>query len=115
MTKRAQAKEISSQERSEVLGGGWTYLSNHAHVLLCLARDPEIRVRDIAGLVGITERGVARILMDLEDSGVIEKHKTGRRNHYSMHLDSPLRHRLESHRTVGDLMRLVARSSQRRL
>lgn len=94
--------------------GGWTYLSNHAHVLLCLARDPEIRVRDVARLVGITERGVARILLDLEESGVIEKHKSGRRNSYSANLDLPLRHALESQRTIGDLMRLFTSSRQRR-
>ncbi len=87
----------------------WTYLSNHAHVLVCLARDPEVRLRDIALMVGITERGVSRILSELEESGVIEKKKVGRRNHYELHLDAPLRHPLESHATVADLIDLLCK------
>ena len=86
----------------------WTYLSNHAHVLVCLARDPELRLRDVARLVGLTERGVSRILSELENSGILEKERVGRRNRYKLHLDTPLRHPLEKHATVADLMGLVA-------
>lgn len=94
---------------AEVSSPHWTYLSNHAHVLVCLAKDPEVRLRDIAQLVGITERGVSRILSELEEAGVIEKTRIGRRNHYELHLDVSLRHPLESHATVSDLVQLLCR------
>ncbi len=82
----------------------WTFLSNHAHVLYCIARNLDARVRDIAQDVGITERGVQRILAELEEEGVLTKERRGRRNHYRVHGDLPLRHDLESHRTAGELL-----------
>lgn len=82
----------------------WTFLSNHAHVLLCLALDRNARLRDVATSVGITERAVQKIVSDLEDAGVIVRERTGRRNSYRLNLAVPLRHRLESHRTVGTLL-----------
>jgi DNA-binding MarR family transcriptional regulator len=85
----------------------WTFLSNHAHVLLCIARNPDARVRDIAVDVGITERGVQRIITELEDEGVLAKERRGRRNHYVIDGDLPLRHSLESHRTTGELLRFL--------
>lgn len=85
--------------------GHWTFLSNHAHVLVCLARDPDIRSRQVAGLVGITERQVFKIISDLEESGVLVRIREGRRNHYELHLDASLRHPLEAHKTVRDLIR----------
>ena len=69
----------------------WTFLSNHAHVLVCLATDPDARLRDVAVRVGITERAVQKIVSDLEDGGVIAKVRDGRRNHYRLFLDRPLR------------------------
>ena len=87
----------------------WTFLSNHAHVLLCIFRNPDTRLRDIAGDVGITERAVQRIVVELEHAGVLEREKRGRRNHYLLHGDVPLRHPLEDHRTVDDLLRLLKR------
>ena len=63
----------------------WTFLSNHAHVLLLLAKDPEIRLRDVANQVGITERAVQRIVADLEADRYIERERQGRRNHYRVH------------------------------
>lgn len=86
----------------------WTFLTNHAHVLLCLVADPEARVRDIAGLVGITERAVLRILSDLEAGGYIHREREGRRNHYEVRGDLPLRHPIEAHRPVGALIKLMA-------
>ena len=86
---------------------GWTYLSNHAHVLVCLTKNPESRLRDIAEQVGITERAVSRILTELEGSKVIEKHRVGRRNHYTLNRQAPLRHSLESHASIGDLLKLI--------
>lgn len=88
------------------LSGGWTFLTNHAHVLICVAADPEARVRDVAELVGITERAVQRILADLETDGYLERGRAGRRNHYRVQGRVPLRHPLEEHRTAADLMRL---------
>lgn len=86
---------------------GWTFLSNHAHVLLLLASRDDPRVRDIALRVGITERAVQKILTELEAGGVVTRTRDGRRNHYEVHADRPLRHPVEAHRTVGDLIRLV--------
>ena len=74
---------------------------------MCLHRDPHTRLRDVAEQVGITERAVQRIVMELEEGGVISRQREGRRNSYRIMLKSPLRHELESHRTVGDLLRLI--------
>lgn len=85
----------------------WTFLSNHGHVLVCLARDPEARLRDVAGSVGITERAVQKIVSDLEAAGVVARVRDGRRNRYRLFTDRPLRHPIESHRTVGALLGMV--------
>ena len=84
---------------------GWTYLTNHALVLVCLAEDPYIRLLDIAELVGITDRAVQKILSDLEAEGAIERTKEGRCNRYSVNEGHALRHPLEASRTVGQLVR----------
>lgn len=94
----------------------WTFLSNHAHVLVCLALDPDARLRDVAASVGITERAVQKIVGDLEDAGVILRERSGRRNSYRLDVNVPLRHPLESHRSVGALLSLVLdRASLRRV
>lgn len=93
----------------------WTFLTNHAHVLLCVARDPEIRLRDVAEKVGITERAAQRIVADLESEGYITTERVGRRNHYVVHADVPLRHPIEQHRTVGVLLKLLKERNQPRL
>ena len=85
----------------------WTFLSNHGHVLLCIARDPNVRVREIALSVGITERAVQRILAELEEVGVISRTRQGRRTHYGINEAVPLRHPIESNHSVGELMQLV--------
>ena len=85
----------------------WTFLTNHAHVLFCVAQDPEIRLRDVAEAVGITERAVQRIVTELEESGYITRQRSGRRNLYVVHKDLPLRHRIEAHRHVSDLIGLI--------
>lgn len=85
----------------------WTFLSNHAHVLVCLAADPDSRLRDIAAEVGITERRVNGILADLEGAGIVTVFKSGRRNSYKIDRRARLRHPLESHKTVGDLLKGV--------
>lgn len=82
----------------------WTFLTNHAHVLLCVARDPGIRHRDVAERVGITERAAQRIIGDLIESGYLERIKEGRRNRYSLHAELPLRHPLEENSQIGEVL-----------
>lgn len=83
---------------------GWTFLTNHAHVLVAIARDPELRQREIAELVGITEGAVQRILHELEADGYVHRERMGRRNRYHVHPERPLRHRLEHPHTVGEIL-----------
>jgi len=92
----------------------WTFLSNHAHTLICLAEDPHARMRDVAGRVGITERAAIRIVAHLEDAGILTRYREGRRNWYEIHEEQPLRHSLESHCTVGSLLSLVLRKPRRK-
>jgi DNA-binding IclR family transcriptional regulator len=103
----------NSRRPAEDAGGArdaqatWTFLSNHAHVLLLIARDPEIRLRDVAEQVGITERAVQRIVADLEEGHYLERERNGRRNRYLIHPELPLRHPVEAHRQVGRLLALI--------
>lgn len=85
---------------------GWTFLTNHSHVLICLAQDPGTRLRDVAEKVGITERAVQRIVAELEESGILVRTKEGRRNHYAIRRDIALRHPIEAHRTIAELLAL---------
>lgn len=85
----------------------WTFLTNHSHVLLCLAGDPDMVLRDVAVAVGITERAVQKIVADLTEAGVLEREKFGRRNHYQINAKVPLRHPIEAHRQVADILRLL--------
>jgi DNA-binding IclR family transcriptional regulator len=85
----------------------WTFLTNHLQVLACLARDPELRIRDIANLVGITERATVQILSQLQASGYLTKTRVGRRNHYTVHAELPLRHPLQAGQQVGELLHVV--------
>lgn len=90
--------------------GSWTFLTNHAHVLVCLRTDPTLRVRDLAALVGITERAAHRILVDLIRAGYIAKERAGRRNRYRLDLDHPMRHPLEQSTSVRELVETLAGS-----
>jgi len=85
----------------------WTFLTNHAHVLLCLVQDSEARMREVAERVGITERAVQRIVSELESAGYVERIREGRRNRYEVNGDLPLRHPVEGHRDLSALVRLV--------
>ena len=85
----------------------WTIFSNHAHVLVCIVRNPEERVREIARKVGITERAVQRIIGELEEAGVIKRERLGRTNRYSLSLDRPLRHPLEANTTIAEVIRVI--------
>jgi hypothetical protein len=92
---------------AEHASGHWTFLTNHSHVLILLAHDPSIILRKVAAMVGITERAVQRIIADLQGGGFIEREKVGRQNHYRIISERKLRHAVEAHRTVGDLLRII--------
>lgn len=85
----------------------WTFLTNHAHVLLCLTRDPTARLRDVAAVVGITERAAQRIVADLEEGGYLTRMRDGRRNRYDIHPDVPLRHPLERDHSIGEVLTVL--------
>jgi DNA-binding Lrp family transcriptional regulator len=87
----------------------WTFLTNHSHVLLCIAADPGIRGRDIAERVGITERSAQSIVADLVEGGYLTRTKVGRRNLYEVNPELPLRHPIERDHQVVELLRLVPR------
>ena len=86
----------------------WTFLTNHARVLLCIAHDPGARLRDIAASAGITERSAYGIVTDLTAAGYIVKHKDGRRNRYQIQAHLPLPEPTRRERTVGDVLALLA-------
>jgi DNA-binding transcriptional regulator LsrR (DeoR family) len=85
----------------------WTFFSNNAHVLVCLTHTPQPTTREIASQVGITERAVQRILKKMVEASVLNVEKDGRRNRYKLDLDQQLRHPLESHKTIGEFIRLI--------
>jgi DNA-binding MarR family transcriptional regulator len=92
----------------------WTFLTNHTHVLFCIARDPEVRMRDVATAVGVTERAVQRIVLELEEAGYLVRTREGRRNHYEIRARMPLRHEIEQHCEVADLLAVLAGPRARR-
>jgi DNA-binding MarR family transcriptional regulator len=86
----------------------WTFLTNHAHVLLAIARDPHCRLRDVATRVGITERSVQAIVADLEAEGYLTRSRVGRRNVYRLHPQRRFRHPAESRHRIGELLKLFS-------
>lgn len=86
----------------------WTFLTNHGHVLLCLAQSPGLRLRDVALQVGVTERAVQRIVADLEEGGYLTRRRSGRQNEYDIDRARPLRHPVEAHQSVSALISLTA-------
>lgn len=97
-----------SKKNLEAPAKEWTFLTNHFHILVVLARDPHMRISDMANDVGITYRAVQRILAELVEDGVLKAKKDGRRNSYSINRRRRLRHPLESKHTVGELLDLLA-------
>jgi DNA-binding MarR family transcriptional regulator len=91
----------------------WTFLTNHTHVLLCLAQDPTIRMREIASAVGITERAVQRIISELHEAGYIDRNREGRRNEYRIKRARKLRHTLEEQCRIGELLDLLQHSEEK--
>lgn len=88
-------------------GPRWTFLTNHAHVLTVLDADPNLVLREVALRVGITERAVQRIVVDLEESGFLKITKVGRQNQYKVLKGQSLRHPIEAHRSIGDLLGMI--------
>lgn len=109
---RSAALVPSAAAVKESAGVQWTFLTNHSHVLVLLSRNPSLVLREVALQVGITERAVQRIVADLEAGGVIEREKVGRQNHYRIRPNQPLRHSIESHRTIGELLAFLNSSSR---
>ncbi len=85
----------------------WTFLGNHAHVMVALSRNPDLRQRDLAYVVGITPGAVQRLLDDLVASGYLRRERVGRRNHYEIVVRAPLRHPLEGSHTIGELLDML--------
>src|SRR5688572_22837512 len=99
-------KEAPAQPEVEQ-GQKWTFLTNHAHVIISLAGDPTLRIRDLAARVGITERAIQRIIADLEVAGYLTHEREGRRNLYRVRANRPLRHPVEAHQTVEALLQAL--------
>jgi hypothetical protein len=85
----------------------WSFLTNHARVLLCIAHDPGVRLRDIAAAVGVTERAAHDIIGDLVDAGYVVKDKDGRRNRYHIQQHLPLNDPISQERTIGEMLDLL--------
>ena len=100
------------QQQRSSQAARWDFLTNHAHVLTCVAHDPGIRLRDIAEAVGITERAAHRILSELVEEGYVVRERRGRRNRYTVVPELPLRHPLLQEREVGDLLELLIGSTR---
>lgn len=109
MATRGETKSTKSRRGADKSDSGakWTFLSNHTHVLICLHRDPDLTLREVSNLVGITERSVQRILGELEEAGYVRRERKGLRNHYRFRLSAPLRHPIESHCKIGDLVDMI--------
>ena len=104
----AAAKGAAAARSPEVTGRpAWTFLTNHGHVLICVARDPGIRGRDIAERVGITERSAQSIIADLVAAGYVKRNRVGRRNHYEINPELPVRHPLEQPHRIGELLAVL--------
>ncbi len=105
--KGAASKDVArkSAAKPSVPGKrGWTFLSNHAHVLICLHLNPDSVLREVAARVGITERAVQGIVADLEEAGILIRERDGRRNRYQIDASQHLRHPIEAHHTLSDLL-----------
>ena len=90
--------------------GDWSFLTNHAQVLVCIARDPELRLRDMASRLGITERTAYGIVTDLAGAGYLTKGRAGRRNRYMIQAHLPLREAVSAERTIGEVLKVLVES-----
>jgi len=103
----------AGEARAAGPAASWTFLTNHGHVLVCLSQDPDLRVRDLAERVGITERAIHRILTDLTRAGYVSSVRAGRRNRYSLDLGRPMRHPLERATRVARLVEVLGQADAR--
>jgi len=86
----------------------WRFVTNHTQVLLCISRDPDVRLRDVAEVVGITERAVQRIVADLVEAGFLQRQRVGRRSRYVINRDVEMRHPAQAGHDIGELLALLA-------
>lgn len=106
-TERKRGAKKQAALPTEPAPKAWTFLTNHAHVLILLYGEPGLVLREVAQKVGITERAVQRIVQDLEEEGFVRREKVGRKNQYEVVTDKALRHPIEWHRKIGDLISLI--------
>ncbi len=106
-TSKSPIVALNRKEDVPVTNPRWTFLTNHSHVLILLHQNPNMILRAVAQAVGITERAVQRIISELEEAGIIERTKVGRQNQYRIRPNQPLRHPIEAHRTIADLLKLI--------
>jgi len=113
MSKATEKKKSSGNKTPGKNSAGssarWTFLTNHAHTLAIVHSNPHLVLRQVALKVGITERAVQRIILELEEGGFIQREKVGRRNRYHVLTKESLRHPIESHRKIGDLLKLISK------
>jgi MarR family len=107
-----KGKSVGDTEASGPTAGGWTFLTNHARVLVEITRNPHTRLRDIAAGIGITERAAQAIVNDLEEAGYITRTRVGRRNHYSVDPNRPFRHPADADQRVAGLLTLFAHNDR---
>ncbi len=98
---------MNKSQQTEKAGVGWTFLTNHAHVMIAISRNPDVRQRDVADQVGITIGAVQRIVHELIDGGYLVSEKVGRRNHYRVEGKLPLRHPMESSHSIDELIAVL--------
>jgi predicted transcriptional regulator len=96
-----QSTKLKSKDKST-----WTFFSNHGHAIILLSRQPDLKIREIATEIGLTERAMIRIINDLVAAGYLFVKKSGRRNYYRVNLKGPFRHSIEQSRTIGDVVSL---------
>ena len=105
VTRTTRASQVGADAESDA--AGWTFLTKHSHVLLCLVIDPQLPLRDVALKAGITERSVQRIVGELEAAGYLVRRREGRNNRYVIRRSLSLRHPIEMHKRLGDLIAMV--------
>ena len=104
---KSKSRNTMLLRMDESTAPGWTFLTNHAQVLVCIAHDPGVRLRDIAERVGITERATHRIVSELADAGYLTRERNGRRNHYTINAQLPLPDPVARERNVGQLLAIL--------
>jgi DNA-binding IclR family transcriptional regulator len=114
LTRRADRLLQQRQEVTVSEARPWTFLTNHAHMLLAVARTPEARVHELASAVGISSRAALTILADLEEAGYLHRTREGRRNHYTLHARQPFRHPAMASHSVDELVAIFTRLSPER-